>query len=762
MMPKPPGIPPLSVKSHRVKVVITDQVAQTHVEQVFFNHTNRQLEATFVFPLPAGASISEFAMWMNGKRVKGEVLEKQRARQIYTDIVRRMRDPALLEYLGSNLFKASVFPIPPRGEQKIELSYSEVIKPDGELAEYKFPLKTGEKSSGTMDDFSVAVELNSKVAIKNVYSPSHGIDVVRKSDNKVLVSFEESRGTLDRDFRLIYTLSEKDFGLNLITHRPKGKDGYFMMMIAPKTDLKEKDILPKDVCFVLDTSGSMSGKKMDQAREALRYCVNQLGKKDRFNIVRFSTDVDSFKMELVMFDKKTREAATEYISKLEARGGTDINYALETALSMKSKDKRPYLIVFLTDGRPTIGTTDPKAILKNVTAKNADGTRIFVWGVGFDVNTHLLDQVAGETRATSQYVSEKEDIEVKVSGFYDKVNTPVLSDLTVDMGKVHTYDMYPRELPDLFKGTQLLVLGRFKNSDHVAIKFKGTLNEKEQTFVYEGSFPKQEAKNDFIGKLWANRKIGYLLDEIRLKGENQELVQEVIALSKDYGIMTPYTSYLVTEDTPQRIGAVRPEADALHADMRPSAAAPAGVTKRQEQQIARKRRELLKSFSLREKDDDAEGAEERLAETKGKTPGYGGGSSASKPADAFKKAMKSRSGKDSVRASEVLREMKESEVAQTGSGENLVTGITTVGERKFKVINGVWMDMSWKKDNKPLEVQYLSDAYFKLLEKDPSLKKVFALGERVLVVLDSGKAVLITEAGKDKMTDEELKILFTK
>ncbi|MDP6504732.1 MAG: VIT domain-containing protein, partial [Planctomycetota bacterium] len=548
MIPKPIGLPNLAVKSHRVKVSISDQVAQTHVEQVFRNHTNRQLEATFVFPLPAGASVSEFAMMMNGKRVVGEVLEKDRARQIYTDIVRRMKDPGLLEYLGSNLFKASIFPIPPRGDQKIEITYNEVVTHDTGLAEYVFPLKTGGKSSTTLDDFSVSVELKSKTPIKSVYSPTHAVDVVKKGDHEAKVSFELNQATLDRDFRLLYSVSDKDFGVNLVTHRTGGKDGYFLMMISPKAEVKKNEILPKDVCFVVDTSGSMSGKKIEQARKALQYCVNSLDKRDRFNVIRFSTDVELFQETLAKVTKKNVDAATQFVGNFAARGGTDIDLALRKALEMKTNDKRPYLVVFLTDGKPTIGTTEPKRIIDNVKQKTAKDIRTFVFGVGHDVNTHLLDQIASSSRAATQYVSPEEDIEVKVSSFFDKVNAPVLSNLKLNLGKVRAYDTYPKELPDLFKGNQLLVLARFREKGDYAIKLTGEINGKQKEFVYEGSYPEVNKENKYIPKIWANRKVGYLLDEIRLKGENKELVSEVTALGKEFGIVTPYTSYLIVED----------------------------------------------------------------------------------------------------------------------------------------------------------------------------------------------------------------------
>jgi len=765
MMPKSADLPPLAIKSHRVKVVLSDQVARTQVEQIFVNHTNRQLEATFVFPLPAGASVSEFAMIMNGKRVVGEVLEKGRARKIYTDIVRRMKDPGLLEYLGSNLFKASVFPIPPRGEQKIDLSYSEVIKVDAGLAEYVFPLKTGEKASSALEGFSVAVELNSKVPIKTVYSPTHAVEVVKKSDTRALVSFEESRGKLDRDFRLLYTLSNKDFGLNLVSHRPKGSEGYFLLMISPKTDLKEDEILPKDVCFVIDTSGSMSGKNIEQARKALQYCVNSLSRKDRFNIVRFSTDVETFRDDLVAASKEEVEAANRFIEKFVARGGTDINYALEKALSLKSKGERPYLVVFLTDGKPTIGTTDTKAILANLAERSQSNIRTFAFGVGHDVNTHLLDQIASESKATSQYVQPDEDIEVKVSSFFDKVNAPVLANLKLDPGDIGAYDMYPRKLPDLFKGMQLLVLGRYKKDGHVALKLTGEINGKPQSFVYEETFAAEEKANDFIANLWANRKVGFLLDEIRLKGQQKELVDEVVALGKEHGIVTPYTSYLITEDTKPRVadarfgrgvgGRNRGREERRKGGVPPGGPPPADVA-------------------------EAEGgAEDDEAAPATTTPGpagtpetgfadrgeQGGGAGPAREAEKLAEevkakkdlasALKRQSGADAVKASEDLKKIKETQVASGEVGKSL-TGTAKAYGTKFELRNGVWTDTSWEKDNEPVKVKYLSDAYFKLLERDADLKEAFALGESVLVVLKSGKAVLIAKDGKEDLTDKEL------
>ena len=544
------------------------------------------------------------------------------------------------------------------------------------------------------------------------------------------------------------------------------------MMVAPKTDLKEKDILPKDICFVIDTSGSMSGEKMEQAKKALEYCVHSLGKKDRFNIVRFSTDVETFRDELTPVKKQAIDEAGEFISNLVARGGTDINWSLEKALSMKSGDKRPFLVVFLTDGKPTIGTTDPKAILANVASKNQKGVRVFVFGVGNEVNTHLLDQISGGTKATSQYVKPDEDIEVKVSSFYDKVSSPVLANLKLKLGDIGAYDYYPREMPDLFKGTQLLVLGRYKKDGHVAVQLTGDLDGKKQSFVYEESFPAEEKSGEYIANLWANRKVGYLLDEIRLKGENKELVDEVVALGKEFAIVTPYTSYLIVEDDKPRTARATPPPPAAR---RPGGPVLFGGAERGRTEAERTDagRRLAKNLPTGEADE--EGA--MAADASGVAEG-GEAKAAGKKADRQREAklkygyawnkhmekaalrLSAKDGAGAVAASEALDQLKSREVAESKAEQKLLTGSAKAYGTKFEIRNGTWTDTAWKQDNEVVKIKYLSDAYFKLLERDPELKEALALGEQVLVVLKSGKAILVGEDGKDNLSNAELDGLF--
>ena len=294
------ALPPLAMLNHKVTIAVEDQVALTRVEQTFRNHTDRQLEATYVFPVPKGASVNKFTMWVDGKETKGELLPADKARDIYTAIVRRTQDPGLLEYIGNDMLRLRVFPVPPRGDQKVAVSYSAVVPKEGKLVEYIYPLKTDGKAVQTLEKFSIEATVKSQHGVINVYSPSHPLALRRVSEKEVVVSFDRDSGSLDRDFQMFYSTGKDDVGLTALTHRPISTDkGFFTMLISPSMSLGEKGRIPQDMVFVMDTSGSMRGKKMDQARNALKYCLGQLGKDDRFAVFSFATTVNPYEDKLL-------------------------------------------------------------------------------------------------------------------------------------------------------------------------------------------------------------------------------------------------------------------------------------------------------------------------------------------------------------------------------------------------------------------------------------------------------------------------------
>ena len=542
------GIETLRIEKHHVNVAIDNQLATTKIDQVFANPNSFQLEGTYLFPLPDDVAVSDFVLYINGKPVKAELLSKDKARNIYEGIVRSMQDPALLEYIGTRAFQARVFPIPPNGERRIQLEYSQVIGVDSGLAKYTYPLRTEKFTAYPVGSLAVSIDVNSKHALKTIYSPSYEIAVNRKDDHQATISYEGRNVTVRRDFVCYYSVSDKDFGIDLIAHREDtDADGYFMLLISPKYEVKQTEIIEKDFIFILDRSGSMKGRKIEQAKEALRFCVNNLNDGDRFNLILFNTDVEPFSDTLVSV-KQERENALTFIDNIKGNGGTNINDALLTAVTDKPDAKRPRIVVFLTDGEATVGETDTARILKNVSGTNADKSRIFVFGVGYDVNVNLLDKIAEQNGGTRQYIKPQENLEVAVSAFFTKVSEPILVNLDLDIQNIKTKNLYPQKLPHLFRGSQLTVLGRYAGNGKTELILRGDINGKQQEFANTAKFPKHEAGHQFLPQLWAQRKVAYLVDAIRLNGEDKELIDEIKRLSEKYGIMTPYTSFLVTEE----------------------------------------------------------------------------------------------------------------------------------------------------------------------------------------------------------------------
>ncbi|NYT08630.1 MAG: VWA domain-containing protein, partial [Methanosarcinales archaeon] len=545
----PPGVDvrldqSLAIKYHHVDIQIKDQVATTRVDQVFVNDNPWTAEGTYIFPLPEGAAVSDFVMWVDGKAVHGEILEADEARTIYDDVVRRMKDPALLEYVGRKALKASVFPIPPGEERKIELEYSQILPVENGLVHYIYPLSTERFSSRPLEDLVVRAQIESREPLKAVYSSRHEVSIDREDDYHALLGLEQSDVLPDRDFELFYTISSEKIGLNLLSFKEEGQDGFFLLLAAPDVKVNEEEIVVKDIILVLDTSGSMQGEKMDQAKEAARYVLNHLNPLDRFAIVSFATTTRSFSPSLE--PAAQADKGKDFLDRLEAMGSTDINRAMIEAVGL-AEEVRPTTLIFLTDGLPTEGVTVTGAILDNVAREAPDNVRIFSFGVGDDVDTDLLDQISLDHGGASTYVRPGEEIDEEVSAFYRRVKMPVLSDLSLDWGDIIVDQVYPQRIPDLFAGSQLIMLGRYREGGPAKITLKGMVNQEERSYTYEDLSFRKEGGDDFIPRLWATRAVGYYLTQIRLYGEKQEWIDSIVSLSTRYGIITPYTSFLVQE-----------------------------------------------------------------------------------------------------------------------------------------------------------------------------------------------------------------------
>ena len=691
---------PLEVTSHHVEVKIDGQVAVTSIDQEFYNPNDQRLEGTYMFPVPKGAHIDKFSMEIGGKMVDAELLRADKARQIYEDIVRRMRDPALLEYAGRDLFKVRIFPIEPRSRKPIKISYTELLRSDAGTVTYSYPLSTEKFSAQPIKSLSVKVEVKTEQPLASIYSPSHKVEIKRDGANRAVIGYESKDETPDTDFQLVYNSEARDVGLSLITHKPAGEDGYFLLLAAPTT-AKETKPAPKDIVFVVDTSGSMAGPKLQQAKKALEFCVENLNNEDRFEIVRFSTEAEPLFGKLVDADSEHRKRASNFIADLKPIGGTAIADALQSALKARTeKTERPFLIIFLTDGLPTVGARNPDEIVAEV--KKAGSARIFSFGIGSDVNTQLLDQIAEGTRAFSQYVLANEDLEVKVSSFYTRIKEPALTNVRLEFGGgVRTSKLYPAQLPDLFKGDQLVVTGRYTGSGEVEAKLTGIANGREQIFTYKVKF--NDSSNDYVARLWATRRVGFLLDEIRLHGETNELRDEATDLARRYGIVTPYTAYLIVEDEDRRRV---PMTERSMQSMSGDTAA---------------RAEVSKAWGgFKEKKD----GEDAVANARSQ--------------NAFKFADQSAASIYSG-AAESLRGFAFAAPAARAESDR-VTQYTQqskfVNGRAFFQNGKQWVDTNAQNATKRERIQFNSEAYFDLLKKHPEAAPWMALGQNVLLALD--------------------------
>ncbi len=540
-----------SVKYHRVFVEIQDQVATTTVEQAFINETGNLVEVEYVFPLPRNSQVNKFSLIVDDKEIEGRILRKEEARRIYESIVRRQRDPALLEYIGNGMFRTNVFPLPPGGERAVKLIYTELLTPDGNQVEYRYPLNTEKFSKKVLEEVRIDFKLKSKASVKNVYSPTHDLKLGSGTSHSISGHWSEEGIRPAHDFRLFWSLSEEDIGATLFTYRPdKSEDGYFLFLASPEFEVDIEKIIAKNVVMVLDVSGSMRGEKIDQARGAARFITRNIGQQDNFNIIFYNSMIDPLWDDLKPFNESNKIEAISAIENMEAGGGTNIHGALTTAMKQFPGDNRPNYIIFLTDGLPTSGITELDKITDNVLEENRQNCKLFAFGVGYDVNAVLLDRLGAENHGMAEYVPPGEDIEAKVSSFYSKIQNPALTDISLDFGSLRIRDRYPSALPDLFHRGQLILTGRYRDSGKAIAKLSGLTGEQKQTFSYKLNFARQTDREEFafVARLWAQKKIGWLIEQIRFHGQKQEYVDEIVALSTRYGIMTQYTSFLAEED----------------------------------------------------------------------------------------------------------------------------------------------------------------------------------------------------------------------
>ena len=637
-------------------------------------------------------------MTVNGKRVAAEILDSDKARGIYEGIVSKLRDPAILEFADRNTLRARIFPIAAGAEQTMEIEYSQSLSSSNNAWKYSLPQRL--PIGGAPQKSSVEIRVRPRQNVRGVYSPSHQIESKIDGDALRVTGEWTTDKTEARDFTLYGTQSQNGVGVNVWTQNVAGEDAYFMLMAAPDPNLNATEIAAKDVVFCFDTSGSMSGEKIEQARRALLNLLGNLNASDRFNIVTFSSDVNPFRDGLVNATAANIGAAKTFANNIKAVGGTNIDEALQTSLKMLSSStrsatanspERAQQLVFMTDGQPTVGETDIDTILKNARDKNLvpntqndkpgvwtkdillPRARLFAFGVGFDVNTKLLDALGEENGGASDYVLPNENIETVVGSLYQKIAFPAMSNLSLNWNGANVYDVYPKTLPALFKGNTTVVFGRLKNAtSSTRVTLSGVVNNK--TVTINGQISAGE--NESVPRLWATRKVGFLLDDSRRKGVAPvgEVREEIIALSRKFGIVTPLTAALITEDESPRLIS-RPEF--LHRS---------------------DNRNYIEN-GARSASDSAFGAS---------------------------------SGESAVLAAKSTTRMKSSTRVESNNDVKSVEGKT------FLLKNGVWTDTLFdaKKNLKSENVKFASPRYFELA-RNAQFAKWLSVGQRVIVVIEN-------------------------
>lgn len=768
--------PGFKISDVEVNADIRDQVATVQIAQTFQNVSSRTLETQFVFPLPADAAISALTLIVDGKELTGELKPRGEARKIYEDIVRRQKDPALLEFVEHGVFRTSVFPVPAGKSRRVEIKYRQLLKSDSGLIDFGLPLGAVRHCSMPVDKLRVSVRIKTQKELKNVYSPTHDFQIDRATSNKAVCQLELDNVRKPDDVRLLFGTRGSEFGMDLVTYKPEGDEqGYFMLLATPRMKTKKDVAIPKTIVFVVDRSGSMAGEKIDQAKASLKYMINSLGEKDTFNIVSYSSDVESFRPELETVTGETKKEALSYVDDLYSGGGTNINDALKTSLGMLQDKDRPTYVLFFTDGLPTVGKTNESTIASNARSANAVNARVFSFGVGFDVNSRLLDRISNDHRGTSVYVKPEQDVEVASTQLFRKVSSPAMTSLEIrfssdaieSSGKL-VNRVYPANLPDLFFGEQLVAVGRYRQPGEVTVRLTGNIAGKARTLKVNAQLGNSNntARNNFVEELWATRRIGTIIDELDLNGQNKELIDELVALSLKHGIMTPYTSFLADE------GQSLNDRMELTAEARNRSSFGLSISGGAEGFLQRDFKKRLqeaprsKLYTL-----ELEQVDESLALNSSLSSGRGGGSGSGSAGRSRGRALPGGLGggglgvpqRGATPASPALNSKPQNGPAVRFRDESYAGGSTSkskvarqdrirrIATKTFYWKQGEWQDAAYKpakektKDSVVLITQF-SKEYFELAAKqDGKFAKFLAFTEPVLVVLDGRTYRIVPE-----------------
>lgn len=663
--PVPAAPSPVTRVGSTVRLAVEGRVLRVEVEELFRNGGSRIEEGSYLYPMAGEGVFSDFSLFQGDQELKGEMMDATRARDIYQAIVRRQKDPALLTLAGHGLIRAQVFPIQPGETRKIILRYTVLLSRDGAAWRVRYPL-------GVRGAVPVAITATVAGAdrLGVPWSPTHPLDW-RTTDGRMTIRAEARPGA---DFELMLPEQGGTPGMQVLSHAPGGDERHFMLVVTPPA-APSTATLPRDLVLVADVSGSMAGAKLEQARAALRQTLDGLRPTDRFRLVTFSSRVVEFAGGFVPATRQRVREAQAFVDQLTANGGTNLEGALAAALRDRPGTNRLGIVVLLSDGLPSVGEQSPERLAASAAAGRGD-LRVFPIGVGHDVNTWLLDRLAVEGRGRVEYVAPEASVETAVGALLTRIDRPVLTDLRIVESPVQLVERAPADLPDLYAGEELVLLGRYGAAGRGRLVLEGTRNGRRERIEAQVDFARHQTDNRFIAPLWASRRIGELTRQARLEGNTPALVERIRELGLRYGILTEYTSYLVLE--PEAVANAGPWNERERRDAAPlPAAAPAAQT----------------------------------------------------GADAFRRAERSAQLVDAknLAASEAVvgRGNRPAEPGHLPSRR--------VGNRLFVLRGAVWTDVAHTDTLKVVTIAPFSPAYFALAEALPALREWLAVGDALVV-----------------------------
>jgi Ca-activated chloride channel family protein len=552
ILPETLGSQYLVVHYHHVTVTIDDNHVITHVEQEFYNPQSFTVNGRYLFPVPPEAILSRFQATLDGQPQSFTRQDANTTNAALINTIGQRRDPSLLQYVDWETIAFNLT-LAPGSTRRMSLDFEQVLAPIGGLLHYRYILGTERYTSQPLEDVSIRVELTSSGDLSSLYSPSHQVNTERISSTQARVTWQAQNVQPTEDFDLFFAPSEGGFGGGLLTGKREGQD-HFLFIFAPESQTADQASLPKDIVFVIDRSGSMSGGKLEQAQKALHYIVDNLNAGDRFSIVGFDDEMSSLSTSLLPIDSSSLDQARQFVNALAPRGSTDLARALQTGLHIftasEARSNAVRLVVFLTDGLPTAGETNESTINELAAQANREvEARLHVFGVGYDVNTHLLDRLANDNGGSVTYVQPGEDLELALSSFYQQIASPVLTHVQIEFEGMQVEDQYPQHLPDLFRGSSLLLTGRYHaTANDVTVRVRGQVGDQTREYVYHYQLDRTGG-HDFVPRLWATRKVGALLDRVRVEGSSPALIEEIQGLGLGYGIATPYTLNAIAAQT---------------------------------------------------------------------------------------------------------------------------------------------------------------------------------------------------------------------